>query len=122
MDGAAVMHEDILAKICADTRAEVACRKQRMSLEEIKLHARDAEKPRGFGRALMDATAAGRPGLITEIKNAGPRLSRRRRGLPLGPHRWAVFSRQERAFAGSACRREIADHPQGFHPRPLASL
>jgi indole-3-glycerol phosphate synthase len=72
MDGAAVMHEDILAKICADTRAEVACRKQRMSLEEIKLHARDAEKPRGFGRALMDATAAGRPGLITEIKKSSP--------------------------------------------------
>jgi indole-3-glycerol phosphate synthase len=72
MDGAAVMHEDILAKICADTRAEVARRKQRMSLEEIKLRARDAEKPRGFGRALMDATAAGRPGLITEIKKSSP--------------------------------------------------
>jgi indole-3-glycerol phosphate synthase len=40
--------------------------------EEIKLHARDAEKPRGFGRALMDATAAGRPGLITEIKKSSP--------------------------------------------------
>jgi len=72
MDGASILHEDILAKICADTRAEVARRKQRMSLEEIKLHARDADKPRGFGRALMDATAAGRPGLITEIKKSSP--------------------------------------------------
>jgi indole-3-glycerol phosphate synthase len=72
MDGAAVVHEDILAKICADTRAEVARRKQRISFEEIRQHAREAEKPRGFGRALMDATAAGRPGLITEIKKASP--------------------------------------------------
>ena len=72
MDGASVMQDDILARICADTREEVARRKQRISLDEIKLHARDAEKPRGFGRALMDATAAGRPGLITEIKKSSP--------------------------------------------------
>jgi indole-3-glycerol phosphate synthase len=72
MDGALGVHEDILAKICADTRAELARRKQRMSLEEIKHHAREADKPRGFGRALMDATAAGRPGLITEIKKSSP--------------------------------------------------
>jgi indole-3-glycerol phosphate synthase len=72
MDGAPVMLEDILAKICADTRAELGRRKAKISLEEIKLHARDADKPRGFGRALMDATAAGKPGLITEIKKASP--------------------------------------------------
>jgi indole-3-glycerol phosphate synthase len=72
MDGGSVLHEDILARICADTRAEVAQRKQRMSLEEVRLHARDADKPRGFGRALMDATAAGKPGLITEIKKSSP--------------------------------------------------
>ncbi len=72
MDGTAIVQEDILAKICAATRGAVARRKQRMSLEEIKLHARDASRPRGFGRALMDATAAGRPGLITEIKKSSP--------------------------------------------------
>jgi indole-3-glycerol phosphate synthase len=65
-------HEDILARICADTRVEVARRKAATSLDEIKLQARDAEKPRGFGRALMDATAAGKPGLITEIKKSSP--------------------------------------------------
>lgn len=70
--GAAAVREDILAKICADTRAELARRKQAMSFEEIKLRALEAEKPRGFGRALMDATAAGRPGLITEIKKSSP--------------------------------------------------
>jgi indole-3-glycerol phosphate synthase len=63
---------DILAKICADTRAETARRKAATPLEEIKAQAKDGPKPRGFGRALMDATAAGKPGLITEIKKASP--------------------------------------------------
>jgi indole-3-glycerol phosphate synthase len=63
---------DILAKICADTRAELARRQAQTDLAEIKAQARDADKPRGFGRALMDASAAGRPGLITEIKKASP--------------------------------------------------
>ena len=64
--------EDILARICADTCADVAARKARLPLEELKAMARDADKPRGFGRALMDASAAGRPALITEIKKASP--------------------------------------------------
>ena len=88
MDGASVVNEDILAKICADTRAELGRRRAKMSLEEIKLHAREAGKPRGFGRALMDATAAGKPGLIAEIKKSSPsrgRISTRpnSRGLTL---------------------------------------
>jgi indole-3-glycerol phosphate synthase len=58
--------EDILARICADKRAEVAERKAATPLEELKAQARDADKPRGFGRALMDASAAGRPALIRE--------------------------------------------------------
>jgi indole-3-glycerol phosphate synthase len=71
MDGS-YAKEDILAKICADTRAEVARRKAQTSLEEIKAKARDGDKPRGFGRALMDSAASGHPGLITEIKKASP--------------------------------------------------
>jgi len=63
---------DILAAICAETRAEVARRRALTDLAEIKAAARDADRPRGFGRALMDASAAGRPGLITEIKKASP--------------------------------------------------
>ena len=71
MDGTYVK-EDILAKICADTRAETARRKAATPLDEIKAQAKDGPKPRGFGRALMDAAAAGKPGLITEIKKASP--------------------------------------------------
>jgi len=71
MDGTYVK-EDILAKICADTRAEILLRKAASPLDEIKARAKDGPKPRGFGRALMDAAAAGKPGLITEIKKASP--------------------------------------------------
>jgi indole-3-glycerol phosphate synthase len=63
---------DVLARICADTAAETAARKAVTPLDQIKALAKDAGKTRGFGRALMDATAAGRPGLITEIKKASP--------------------------------------------------
>jgi indole-3-glycerol phosphate synthase len=72
MDGGNLSGIDVLARICADTRAETAARKAAKSLEEIRAEARAAERPRGFGRALMDATAAGKPGLITEIKKASP--------------------------------------------------
>jgi len=64
--------DDILAKICADTRAETARRQAASSLEAIRERARLADRTRGFGRALMDAAAGGRPGLITEIKKASP--------------------------------------------------
>jgi indole-3-glycerol phosphate synthase len=72
MDGTTVTGIDILAKICEDTRAETAWRKAAKDLDHIKAEAKAAGKPRGFARALMDATAAGKPGLITEIKKASP--------------------------------------------------
>jgi indole-3-glycerol phosphate synthase len=72
MTQATVIEDDILARICADTREEVARRQGATPLDEIRDRAKAAPKPRGFGRALMDATAAGRPGLITEIKKASP--------------------------------------------------
>jgi len=105
MDGASVIGEDILAKICADTRAEVARRKARTGLEEMKLHARDAGKPRGFGRALMDATAAGKPGLITEIKKASPS-----RGLIRDDFNPATLARAY-AEGGSVCLSVLTDAP-----------
>lgn len=67
-----VVKDNILAQICADKRIEVAQKQSKVSIDEIKQLAGQAEKPRGFGRALMDATAAGSVGLITEIKKASP--------------------------------------------------
>jgi indole-3-glycerol phosphate synthase len=63
---------DALARICADTRAEVAQRKAAKPLEAVRAKAASAPAPRGFGRAVMEATAAGRFGLIAEIKKASP--------------------------------------------------
>ena len=105
MDGAAVINEDILAKICADTRAEVARRKAKTSLDEIRQRARDADHPRGFGRALMDATAAGKPGLITEIKKASPS-----RGLIRTDFDPAVLAAAY-AQGGAVCLSVLTDEP-----------
>ena len=63
---------DTLAGICADTRAEVERRRAATPLEAMRARAQDADPPRGFGRALMETTAAGRFALIAEIKKASP--------------------------------------------------
>ena len=63
---------DVLARICADTSAETELRRAQQPLEEVRARARDASPPRGFGAALMEATAAGHFGLIAEIKKASP--------------------------------------------------
>lgn len=63
---------DILAKICADTRAEVERRKQKRPLTAIRYQLDNPEPPRGFHKAL--AARAERDGwaLICEIKKASP--------------------------------------------------
>lgn len=63
---------DVLRQICADTLAEVGRRRAETDLDDIRQMAKDAPPPRGFGRALMDACASGRTGLIAEIKKASP--------------------------------------------------
>jgi len=64
--------EDVLARICADKREEVARGLAKVDLDEARQLASQGPKPRGFGRALMDASAAGRPALIAEVKKASP--------------------------------------------------
>ena len=63
---------DILARICADKRALIARRKLRRPIAEVQEAALTASPPRGFARALAQAVAAGRYGLIAEIKKASP--------------------------------------------------
>ncbi|HYD64682.1 indole-3-glycerol phosphate synthase TrpC [Azospirillum sp.] len=63
---------DVLAKICADKRAHVAARKAARPFAEVEAAARAASPPRGFIAALRRTVAAGRYGLIAEIKKASP--------------------------------------------------
>jgi indole-3-glycerol phosphate synthase len=64
---------DVLLRICADTRTEVALRKSKTPVEALrqKIGGR-LDRPRGFGAALKDATVRGKYGLIAEIKKASP--------------------------------------------------
>jgi len=64
---------DMLARICADTLAEVARRQAKRGTEKLRAEiATRNDAPRGFGRALMRAVAAGGYGLVAEIKKASP--------------------------------------------------
>ncbi len=63
---------DVLARICADKRAEVARRKRARGLSTLDAEARAGEAPRGFVAALREAVAGRRYGLICEIKKASP--------------------------------------------------
>jgi len=64
---------DVLARICDETRIEVAHRKSAISVEKLRQGiAAQAERPRGFGAVLKHATGAGRFALIAEIKKASP--------------------------------------------------
>ena len=63
---------DALARICADTAAETIRRKAALPMAEIEARAHAATPPRGFATALDATVAAGRFGLIAEIKKASP--------------------------------------------------
>ena len=63
---------DTLQKIVADKRNHVAGRMSQRPLRVVENLARDTDSPRGFTKALERAIAAGRYGLIAEIKKASP--------------------------------------------------
>lgn len=64
---------DILKKIVAHKREEVAAARSAQSLAELRSRALDREdQPRGFERALRDAAASGWTAVIAEVKKGSP--------------------------------------------------
>ncbi|RZJ04243.1 MAG: indole-3-glycerol phosphate synthase TrpC [Brevundimonas sp.] len=63
---------DVLSRIAAYKREDVATRKRVTPRPEIEARARAASAPRGFRAALERVSDAGGPALIAEIKKASP--------------------------------------------------
>jgi indole-3-glycerol phosphate synthase len=63
---------DILSQICAKKRDHLRERKRLHPLSEVYSQAERAAPPRGFSDRLKEAIAAGKYGLIAEIKKASP--------------------------------------------------
>ena len=63
---------DILDRILAVKRDEVAAGRKRQSLDDIERAARAIAPPRDFVGALRAKISAGRPAVIAEIKKASP--------------------------------------------------
>jgi indole-3-glycerol phosphate synthase len=63
---------DVLARIIAGKRKEVARAQEAVPLRVVERQARETSTPRGFIAALERSVAAGRYGLIAEIKKASP--------------------------------------------------
>jgi len=65
------MH-DVLKRILARKQEEVAERRERVSLFELKARAASAPPVRGFADAVQAKIAAGLPAVIAEVKKASP--------------------------------------------------
>jgi indole-3-glycerol phosphate synthase len=63
---------DILEKIAAYKREEIAAAKQARPVAELERLAKAASPPRGFARAIAQRIAAGDYALVAEIKKASP--------------------------------------------------
>jgi indole-3-glycerol phosphate synthase len=63
---------DILKRIEATKREEIAAAKARLPLSELESRAKAASPVRGFAATLRDRQARGLPGLIAEIKKSSP--------------------------------------------------
>lgn len=63
---------DILAKIMARKKEEVAARSARVCLAQLRDQISDQDAPRGFVQSIQNRIAAGAPAVIAEIKKASP--------------------------------------------------
>jgi len=63
---------DTLTRIVDDKRRHVAERRKQHPQGDLEKAAKAMDAPRGFAKALKSTVAAGRYGLIAEIKKASP--------------------------------------------------
>jgi indole-3-glycerol phosphate synthase len=63
---------DVLTRIAAYKRQEIAAAKQEVPLDAMRRLADGASPPRGFAVAIAEHISAARPALIAEIKKASP--------------------------------------------------